>query len=146
MPMIAAFALGILFGLGILISGMSNPAKVLNFFDVAGSWDPSLAFVMGGGLAVNLIGYWLVLRRKKPLLLSAFELPRMTPITVPLVAGAAVFGLGWGLSGFCPGGLIPILAIGGRGPLLFLVGLIAGLLAVRFATARRQQTQRGGAQ
>ncbi len=136
MPVIAAFALGLLFGLGILISGMSNPAKVLNFFDVAGSWDPSLAFVMAGGVLVNSFGYWLVLRRKQPILLSSFELPRITPITFPLVAGSAVFGMGWGLSGFCPGGLLPILTIGGRGPLLFLAGLVAGLLAVRITTAR----------
>jgi uncharacterized protein len=131
MHMISALLLGLLFGLGILISGMGNPAKVINFFDVAGPWDPSLAFVMGGGLLVNIIGYWLVLRRQKPVLAEAFSLPQTTRIDWALVGGSAVFGLGWGLSGFCPGGLIPVLAIGRIEPLLFLIGMIAGLAAAR---------------
>ncbi len=137
MHILAALALGVLFGVGILISGMSNPAKILNFFDVAGTWDPSLAFVMGGGLMVNFIGYRLALARSKPVLMQAFELPTATQITPTLMGGAAVFGIGWGLSGFCPGGLIPVLAIGGGKPWIFLAGLIAGILAVRAVRARQ---------
>ena len=131
MHIVSALLLGLLFGLGILISGMGDPAKVLNFFDVAGHWDPSLAFVMGGGLLVNIIGYWLVLRRQKPVLAENFSLPQTTHIDLALVGGSAVFGVGWGLSGFCPGGLIPVLAIGRIEPLLFMIGLIAGLAAAR---------------
>ncbi len=131
MPVLAAFAIGLVFGMGILISGMSNPAKILNFFDVAGSWDPSLAFVMAGGLLVNVIGYALVLRRARPVLLQAFELPPKSPVTLPLVAGSAVFGIGWGLSGFCPGGLVPVLAIGRSEPILFFIGLVVALFVSR---------------
>ena len=137
MPIIAAFALGLLFGLGILISGMSNPAKILNFFDFVGTWDPSLAFVMAGGLFVNFFGYRFAVARSKPLLTQAFELPAAKRVTTSMIAGAAVFGIGWGLSGFCPGGLVPVLAIGGRGPWLFLAGLIVGLMTARALTARQ---------
>ena len=138
MPIILAAAIGLIFGLGILISGMGNPAKVLNFFDVAGSWDPSLAFVMGGALTVTAIGYALVLRWPRPLLAPRFNLPSATAINARLVIGSAVFGIGWGLSGFCPGGLIPVLGIGGIQPLLFLAGLLTGLAGTKFYLARSQ--------
>lgn len=131
MPVIAALLIGLLFGCGILVSGMSNPAKVVNFFDVAGAWDPSLAFVMGGGLLVNLVGYALVLRRKAPLLEPAFSLPTLTRVDAALVGGSAVFGIGWGLSGVCPGGLVPMLGTGRSAPLLFFAGLLAGIVAAR---------------
>lgn len=133
MPVLAALLIGLMFGCGILISGMSNPAKVVNFFDVAGAWDPSLAFVMGGGLLVNLVGYRLAFRRKAPLLMPAFSLPELTRVDAALVGGSAVFGIGWGLSGVCPGGLIPVLGIGRSEPLLFLAGLLAGIVAARQA-------------
>ncbi len=136
MQVISALLLGLLFGTGILISGMGNPAKVLNFFDFAGSWDPSLAFVMAGGLLVNAIGYRLVLKREKPILLSEFSLPSKWPIDVYLIAGSAVFGIGWGLSGFCPGGLLPVLTIGRSEPWTFLAGLLAGIAAARMLRTR----------
>lgn len=135
MPLLAAFAIGLVFGTGILVSGMSNPAKIINFFDVAGAWDPSLAFVMAGGLLVNTIGYALVLLRRKPLLLDRFELPSTTPVTPHLVGGATVFGIGWGLTGFCPGGVVPVLAIGRSEPIIFLFGMIAALIAIRYVRA-----------
>lgn len=131
MPIIAAFGIGLIFGIGILISGMGNPAKVLNFFDVIGSWDPSLAFVMGGALAVTAIGYRFVLARGQPIFQDKFNLPTNTRIEPMLVAGSALFGVGWGLSGFCPGGLIPVLAIGRVEPVLFFVGLLLGLVGIR---------------
>lgn len=131
MPIIAAFGIGLIFGTGILISGMGNPAKVLNFFDVMGSWDPSLAFVMGGALAVTMIGYRLVLARGKPVFEGMFNLPTSTEIEPQLLGGAALFGVGWGLSGFCPGGLIPVLAIGRVEPVLFFIGLLVGLIGTR---------------
>lgn len=136
MPVIAALLLGLLFGFGILLSGMGNPAKVLNFFDVAGTWDPSLAFVMAGGLLVNAIGYRVVLKRPRPLLQAEFSLPATRPIEPSLVAGAAVFGIGWGLSGFCPGGLLPVLALGRSGPWLFFLGLVLGIAVARHVRTR----------
>ncbi len=136
MAIFSALLLGLLFGVGILLSGMGNPAKVLNFFDVAGAWDPSLAFVMGGALLVNTIGTRVALARGKPLLDSVFHMPQRTQIDAPLLGGAAVFGLGWGMSGFCPGGLLPVLGLGRVEPLLFFAGLIFGMLAARFAQAR----------
>lgn len=140
MRILAAPMLGMLFGLGILISGMGNPAKVLNFFDVAGSWDPSLAFVMAGGLLVNVLGHQFVMRRSAPMLAQQFELPATSPVTGTLIGGAAVFGIGWGLSGFCPGGLIPVLGLGRSGPLLFLLGLLVGLGAARLRMVRQRFT------
>lgn len=132
MQIIAAVPIGILFGLGILISGMGNPAKVLNFFDIAGTWDPSLALVMASALTVTAIGYRIVLHRRGPMLAEAYSLPTSTRIDAVLVCGSAVFGLGWGLTGICPGGLIPVLAIGRAEPLIFFAGLVAGLLTARF--------------
>jgi len=131
MPIVASLLIGLIFGCGILISGMSNPAKVVNFFDLAGSWDPSLAFVMGGGLLVNMLGYRLAFRRKAPLLMPSFSLPSLTRVDAALVGGSAVFGIGWGLSGVCPGGLIPVLGTGRSEPLLFLAGLLAGIVLAR---------------
>ena len=141
---LAALLIGLLFGTGILVSGMANPAKVLNFFDVAqiwaGTWDASLAFVMAGALAVTTVGYRLVLGgvlgRSRPVFEPAFDLPRATSIDVPLVTGSAVFGIGWGIGGFCPGGLIPVLAIGRPEPILFLAGLIAGLVVAKSVRLR----------
>jgi uncharacterized membrane protein YedE/YeeE len=135
MPVIAALFIGVLFGCGILLSGMSNPAKVVNFFDVAGAWDPSLAFVMGGGLLVNVIGYRLAFRRKAPLLMPSFSLPALTRVDAALVGGSAIFGIGWGITGVCPGGLVPVLGIGRSEPLLFLAGLLLGIVAARQARA-----------
>jgi uncharacterized protein len=138
--LITALACGVIFGLGIAISGMIDPAKVLNFFDVAGTWDPSLAFVMGGGLAVSLIGYRLVFARKTPLLADAFLLPTQKHIDAELVGGAAVFGIGWGLAGFCPGGAIPALGIGRIEPFLFAGGMVVGIAVARALKARTRQT------
>ncbi len=131
MRILLAFAIGLLFGCGILISGMGNPAKVLNFFDVAGTWDPSLAFVMGGALLVTAIGYRVVFCFDRPLLDTSFSLPATTDLDMKLVGGSAVFGIGWGLSGFCPGGLVPVLGIGMWEPLVAAGSILAGILAAR---------------
>ena len=135
MQIILAAIFGLLFGTGILISGMGNPAKILNFFDIAGHWDPSLAFVMGGALLVTTIGYRLVFARSKPILANNFALPTSTNIDTPLLAGSALFGVGWGIAGFCPGGSIPMLASGYTQPILFIAGLVAGLIATRYFRA-----------
>ncbi len=137
--LIVSLILGLIFGLGIAISGMIDPAKVINFFDIAGTWDPSLAFVMGGGLAVSLIGYRLVLARGKPLLADAFSLPALTSIDAPLVLGSGLFGIGWGLSGFCPGGSIPALGIGRVEPFLFVGGMLVGMAIARTLQTRARQ-------
>jgi uncharacterized membrane protein YedE/YeeE len=135
MQTVFAALIGLIFGLGILISGMGNPAKVLNFFDIAGTWDPSLALVMGGALAVTAIGYRFVLGWPRPVLAPHFSIPAIRTIDAPLIAGSAVFGIGWGLSGFCPGGLVPVLGLGRTEPLLFFAGLLAGLTATRIMRA-----------
>ena len=131
MRLLASYAIGLIFGLGIMISGMANPAKVLNFFDIAGSWDPSLAFVMGGALIVTLIGYRLVLKRPAPRFDRAYFLPTRRDIDVPLVGGSALFGIGWGIAGFCPGGALPALGTGRTEVFLFMAALIAGIVAAK---------------
>jgi uncharacterized protein len=128
-----AFGVGLIFGTGLLLAGMSNTAKVLNFFDFAGHWDPSLGLVMGSALTVTAIGYWLVLQRDRPLLAPRFIIPGAKQIDLQLIAGSAVFGVGWGLSGFCPGGLIPALGLGRAEPFIFFAGLLIGLTATRTA-------------
>ena len=137
-----AFALlsGLVFGTGIAISGMMDPAKVLNFFDVAGTWDPSLAFVMGGALIVTFFGYRLVWRRKGPLFGGRFQLPASTAIDGRLVAGSALFGIGWGIAGFCPGAAIPALGTGRWEVVLFLLAVIAGFYLRRLLTTASART------
>lgn len=134
------FAIGILFGLGISISGMANPAKVINFFDIAGTWDPSLAFVMGGALAVTFIGYRLVFRMPAPLMDGGFRLPTKSTLDARLIGGSAVFGIGWGIAGFCPGGALPVVGVGGAPVLLFMASLIAGIYAARWLDGMRSRT------
>jgi uncharacterized membrane protein YedE/YeeE len=122
---------GLIFGLGLLISGMANPAKVQNFLDLAGSFDPSLLFVMAGAVTVTLIGYRLVLRRPKPLLAARFYLPAAKDIDARLLGGAALFGIGWGLSGFCPGPAVTSLPLLAKGTLVFVPAMVAGIAFVR---------------
>lgn len=133
MTLLSAALIGALFGLGIALSGMIDPAKVLNFFDVAGHWDPSLAVVMGGALATTLVGYRLVLRRPAPAFAPNFDLPGATRLDARLIGGSALFGLGWGLSGFCPGGALPALG-SGLGPVfIFVAAMAAGVGLARAA-------------
>lgn len=123
---------GAIFGLGIAISGMANPAKVLNFFDVAGNWDPSLIFVMGGALITTAIGYVLVFgARRKPVFDDDFHLPVNRTIDTRLIAGSATFGIGWGIAGFCPGGAIPALGFGGLDVIAFVGAMILGIALAR---------------
>ncbi|WP_419910410.1 DUF6691 family protein [Hoeflea sp.] len=134
MRIATALLIGMIFGLGIAFSGMANPAKVLNFFDFAGHWDPSLLFVMGAALVTTAIGYRLVFGvRAEPLFDAAFYLPANRRVDLRLVAGSAIFGIGWGISGFCPGGAIPALGLGYGSPILFVGAMIAGIAVTRFA-------------
>jgi uncharacterized protein len=129
MQIIIALLSGILFGLGLAISGMANPAKVLNFFDVFGSFDPSLALVMGGALPVTLIGYWIAFRRPAPIFGDRFHLPKSKLLDGRVIWGSALFGLGWGLSGFCPGPAIASLVTLSREPAIFITAMLVGMLA-----------------
>jgi len=122
---------GLVFGIGIALSGMMNPAKVLNFFDVAGQWDASLAFVMGGALIVTALGYRLVWRRSKPVFEDQFQIPGSTRIDRKLLGGSALFGIGWGIAGFCPGAALPALGTGRWEVVLFVVAVIVGLVLRR---------------
>ena len=131
MAFLSLLIVGLIFGTGIAVSGMANPAKVLNFFDVAGTWDPSLAFVMGGALTVAFIGYRIVLRRHGPVFDDRFHLPATRRIDRARVGGSALFGIGWGISGFCPGGAVPALGLLEPDALIFVLAMLAGILLAR---------------
>ncbi|SOC83362.1 hypothetical protein SAMN05421890_1810 [Ensifer adhaerens] len=132
MRYVTVFLIGALFGLGIVVSGMGNPAKVLNFFDLAGTFDPSLIFVMAGALSVAVPGYALIFRRRqKPVFGETFVLPKAKLIDRKLVGGSAVFGIGWGIAGFCPGAAIPALGLGHASALIFVAAMLAGILVAR---------------
>ena len=123
---------GLLFGAGLAISGMVNPAKILNFLDLAGQFDATLIFVMGAGLIIATIGYQLIFKRGKPFFEAQFHLPIEGSIDVRLIGGAALFGIGWGLSGFCPGPAIASLVFGYQQSFIFVAAMIVGTLLVRF--------------
>ena len=137
---LSALAAGMIFGAGIAVSGMGNPAKVLNFFDLFGAWDPSLAFVMGGALFTTAIGYRLLFgRRQAPLFDTAFRLPTARTIDVKLVGGSALFGIGWGIAGFCPGGAVPALGFAPWPTALFLISMGGGIVFARWLQAPPHQ-------
>src|SRR6056297_3721547 len=131
MRLVTIYLIGLVFGIGISISGMANPVKVINFFDDAGSWDPSLAFVMGGALIVAFLGYRVVLKRPAPIIDPEFHVPTGRRIDARLIGGSALFGVGWGIAGFCPGGALPALGTGRWEVILFVVALIAGMAVAR---------------
>jgi hypothetical protein len=137
MPLLAVFLSGLLFGVGLTLSGMVNPMKILNFLDLAGIWDPSLIFVMAGGLIVTFLGYRVVLGRSSPYFAPHFPAPATQPIDSKLVGGAALFGLGWGFTGFCPGPAIASLVFGRPETLIFVIAMAAGMLVVRLARTPR---------
>lgn len=127
MKILMALLTGLLFGLGLILSGMTNPSKVLGFLDLAGKWDPSLAFVMGGALLVGSFVFPFATRRPTSILGDAMRLPTATQIDRRLVLGGLTFGIGWGLAGYCPGPALASLAQGGSKPLLFFVAMLAGM-------------------
>lgn len=132
MRLLSTYLIGLIFGVGISISGMSNPAKVLNFFDVAGTWDPSLIFVMGGALVATFIGYKIVFGRSAPVFERRFSLPNSRRIDAQLIGGSAVFGIGWGIAGFCPGGALPALGTGRWEAFAFTAAVIVGIFLAKF--------------
>jgi len=118
---------GAFFGLGLAVSGMVDPAKVIGFLDVAGDWDPTLAFVMGGALLVTIPAFRLIFKRPRPVLAEDFELPTKKELDAQLLGGSALFGVGWGLSGFCPGPAVTALATGLTPVFAFVVAMLAGM-------------------
>ncbi len=128
---LAALIAGLMLGTGIAVSGMINPAKVLNFFDIAGTWDPSLIFVMGAALLVSGIGYRLVLKRPRPVFDIMFHLPTRRDLDPALIGGSAIFGIGWGIAGFCPGGALPALGLFQPDAVIFVGAMIAGIAIAR---------------
>jgi uncharacterized membrane protein YedE/YeeE len=145
MAIVLQFAIGLIFGLGLVLSGMSDPAKVLNFLDLAGigsgTWDASLAFVMAGAIAVTFVGFEWVLRRPRPFFGGNFQLPASRELDLRIVSGPAIFGLGWGLAGFCPGPAFTALGFGSRSAVLFVVAMIAGMLLARWLAERPSFTR-----
>jgi len=137
---VIAFLSGLVFGIGLIVSQMSNPAKVIGFLDITGSWDPSLALVMAGALAVFGTVYWSIRGAGAPLMAERFVAPTETRIDRPLLAGSLMFGVGWGLSGFCPGPAIVSTTFGNPLVWLFVAGMIAGMLLYRFLPGWRVMT------
>lgn len=135
MSLLVQFIIGLLFGTGLVVAGMSDPAKVLSFLDVAaistGAWDASLAFVMGGGVVVAAIGYQLVWKMPKPMFDNSFHVPTASAIDPTLIMGPAIFGIGWGLVGFCPGPAITALGTGAWQAVVFCVAMGIGMGAAR---------------
>lgn len=139
---LAALACGLLFGVGLTVSQMINPAKVLGFLDVgavpAGGWDPSLALVLAGAVLTTVIGYRLVFRSAKPLFAAAFSVPTRRDVDARLILGATIFGAGWGLVGLCPGPAVAVLGVDGLGAAIFVIAMLAGMAGYQLGFERRQ--------
>ena len=125
-----SFLVGFVFAIGLLVAGMTNPDKVLAFLDLAGAWDPSLALVMGAAVTVGLPGFYLARSRKSSLLKTPMLLPQATAIDRKLLVGSLLFGIGWGLAGFCPGPALVAVGAGQAKGMIFVAFMIAGMLAV----------------
>jgi uncharacterized membrane protein YedE/YeeE len=145
MQRISEFLVGLLFGLGLMLSGMNDPAKVIGFLDLFGNWDPSLAFVMGGAIAVGFFAFALAKKRTTNLLGGALHLPKSNHIDRRLVIGSLVFGAGWGLAGFCPGPALVSMAEGQDKALVFVSAMVFGMIAYeaaqRFVHLPKQHTE-----
>ena len=128
MHILTALVAGLVFGIGLIVSGMSNPARVIGFLDLAGNWDPSLALVMAGAIAVSFIPFQIASRAPRSLLGEKMRLPTARDIDRRLVLGALMFGVGWGLAGYCPGPALVSLVSGGYKPLVFVASMTGGML------------------
>ncbi len=125
---INAFFVGLLFGLGLIVSGMTNPAKVIGFLDLAGAWDPSLAFVMGGAILIGSGGFALAKKRQRSLLGAPMQLPTSTKLDKRLLLGSLAFGIGWGIAGFCPGPAVVSAAAGQPKAWIFVAAMLVGMV------------------
>ncbi len=143
MASVFAFVAGLVFGVGLILAGMANPAKVLGFLDIAGKWDPSLALVMAGAIAVGLVAFALARRRTLSALGLPMQLPSSRALDVRLVAGSLVFGIGWGLAGFCPGPAIVALGAGYAKAAVFVAAMLIGMGA--FELIERSRLRAGAA-
>ncbi len=132
---LSSFLIGVLFALGLGVAGMTQPQKVVSFLDVFGNWDPSLAFVMAGALIVHAISFRLITRRASPLFADEFVVPTRRDIDRPLVLGAFLFGIGWGLAGYCPAPVVTALTTLSVPPIVFFVSMVAGMLLFRVMNA-----------
>jgi uncharacterized membrane protein YedE/YeeE len=132
---LVAFGAGVLFAVGLVVSGMTQPAKVAGFLDITGAWDPSLAFVMVGAIGVHFVARRFVLRRARPIANPTFEEPKRMPIDAPLVMGAAIFGVGWGISGYCPGPAIVTIGSSSLASVVFVVAMATGMWMHRTLSA-----------
>ena len=133
-----AFLVGLLFGLGLIISGMTDPSKVIGFLDLAGAWDPSLAFVMGGAILVGAGAFTIAKKRQRSLLGAPMRLSSATKLDKRLLLGSLVFGIGWGLSGFCPGPAVVSAAAGQPKALIFVASMLAGMALYNMIERRRK--------
>ncbi|MFC7289894.1 DUF6691 family protein [Herminiimonas glaciei] len=127
MQILMALLAGLVFGIGLIISGMANPAKVIGFLDLAGKWDPSLAFVMGGAILVGLFAFRIAAKRSTTLLGDPLRLPQAKQIDRRLVLGGLAFGVGWGLAGYCPGPALASLVIGHSKTVIFVTAMVLGM-------------------
>ncbi|HJV86360.1 MAG TPA: DUF6691 family protein [Noviherbaspirillum sp.] len=140
MNILFAFLAGLIFGLGLIVAGMANPAKVLGFLDLAGKWDPSLALVMGGAVIVGLAGFALANRRSLSLLNLPMQLPNIGQVDLRLVGGNLLFGIGWGLSGICPGPALVLIGAGAPKGMLFVIAMLAGMALFEVIERFRQRS------
>ncbi|MGE4369518.1 MAG: DUF6691 family protein [Burkholderiaceae bacterium] len=138
MKRLSEFLIGLVFGTGLILSGMSNPAKVIGFLDISGLWDPSLAFVMGGAVLVALIAFRVARQRTQAFFGDALKLPTATQLDKRLIVGSLLFGVGWGLAGFCPGPAIVSLGAGYTQALVFVIAMVAGMLVFELANPDRR--------
>jgi uncharacterized membrane protein YedE/YeeE len=136
---LASLLAGLVFGFGLALSGMTHPEKVLNFLDVAGTWDASLMFVLGGAVGVTILTFHFILKSGKPLFAERFHIPVKTHIDRPLIVGAILFGIGWGISGYCPGPAIALIAAPNWELFAFLPAAIAGAVAQKYFELRSQR-------
>lgn len=141
MNLFFALLSGLLFGIGLIFSGMANPAKVMGFLDITRVWDPSLAFVMGGAISVGFFAFRIAARRKRPLCGDKMHLPTANHIDKRLVGGALLFGIGWGLAGICPGPGLVLLGAGFRQGVIFVLAMLAGMLLFQWIEGYRQHEQ-----
>ncbi|MDU6685908.1 MAG: YeeE/YedE family protein [Enterobacteriaceae bacterium] len=132
---------GLLFGIGLIVSGMANPAKVMGFLDITRVWDPSLAFVMGGAISVGFFAFRMAAKRKRPLCGDEMHLPTANHINKRLVGGALLFGIGWGLAGICPGPGLVLLGAGFSQGVIFVLAMLAGMLLFQWFEGYRQHEQ-----
>ena len=140
MRILSTLIAGLIFGTGLILSGMANPIKVQNFLDFFGSWDPSLALVMGGAILVTMPGFWLVQKRKTPFFNNVFHLPTKTDFEFRLLAGATIFGVGWGLGGFCPGPAVTSLPLAAKGTLVFFPAMLIGMAAAKLTSLKSRRS------